>query len=52
MVSPLPLKYVAEEYFSKNCLSWGTNFLSNVYRGIVLHCGTNDQMIPKMTEFH
>ena len=51
MVS-LPPKVWGGGTFSKKCFSWGTNFGVKTYREIVLHEGTNDQMIPRGKEFH
>ena len=36
----------------KVCFSWGTNFVGKIYRGIVLHGGTNHHIIPREKKFH
>ena len=52
MMSPHPLKYGEERFFSRKCFSWGKNYLGKIYREIVLHGGSNDQNIPRKKKFH
>ena len=52
MVSPSPTKECGGGVFSKKCFSWGKIFVGKMYRGIVLHRGTNDQIVPTGKEFH
>ena len=41
-----------EDFFSKNVFHEKTNFVVQVYGGIVLLGGTNDQIIRRGKEFH
>ena len=39
-------------YPVKVCCSWETNFVGNIYGGIVLHGGGTNDHIPKGKEFY
>ena len=52
MVSPPPLKYGERDFFLKNAFHGRTNFVGKAYKGIVLHGGTNDLIMPRGKEFH
>ena len=54
MVSPPTPKLWGEELFSKKCFSWGNKFCGANFWRVVLHQGTNDQIIPRGGggEFH
>ena len=52
MVSPPPPKEWGGGLFSKKCFSGGKNFMGKIYRGIALHGGINDQIIPRGKEYH
>ena len=41
-----------EGTFLQKFFLWGTHFVGKIYRGIVLHGRTNDQIIPRGKEFH
>ena len=47
MVSPPTPLLKTGRLFSKKYFSWGTNFVGEIYKGIVLHGEINDQIIPR-----
>ena len=47
-----PLQYGKDDVFPENYFHGGTYFVGKIYRAIVLHEGTNNQIMPKGKEFH
>ena len=47
MVSPPTPLLKRGRHFSKKYFSWGTDFVGKIYKGVVLHGETNDQIIPR-----